>query len=154
MKIQIVEKFLERDECNTLMDYYKRYESDSIDWHGTWPLKITDSAVCTWRVREKLNEKAKDINGSEIDYVQIVKWPRGSSQPSHRDTAHDHTTLASIIYLNENIEGGETYFTDGVVIEPRIGRAVFFDGQYFEHGVNQIRHNERYSIASWYKMSE
>ena len=97
MKIQIVEKFLERDECNTLMDYYKRYERDSINWHGTWPLKITDSAVCTWRVREKLQVTARDIKVCSIDYVQIVKWPVGSSQPPHRDTAHDHTNLASII---------------------------------------------------------
>ena len=158
MRIQIYDKFLKPDECNSLINFYKNREEHSnecaAEWYGTWPLSITDS----WKdVHEKLNGQARDINNSVTDYVQIVRWPVGSSQPSHHDIAHEHTTLTSIVYLNEDFGGGETYFTDGLVIEPRIGRAVFFDGQFYEHGVNTIRllsgpfGNERYTISAWYK---
>jgi len=154
MRIQIYDKFLKPDECNSLINFYKSREEQAQDWYGTWPLNISDSCK---DVRDKLNGKSLYFNNSLIDYVQIVKWPVGSEQPAHHDTAHDHTTLASIVYLNEDFGGGETYFTDGLVIEPRIGRAVFFDGQYYEHGVNKIRllagpfGNYRYSVAAWYK---
>ena len=57
-----------------------------------------------------------------MEYVQVVRWPIGSKQNSHYDKAQDYTTLASIIYLNDNFIGGETYFTDGMTFAPRQGR--------------------------------
>ena len=104
--------------------------------------------LSTW---QKLNEKAIYANNSVIEYVQVVRWPIGSKQNPHYDRAQDYTTLASIIYLNDNFIGGETYFTDGIIFTPRQGRLILFDGQYFEHGVSDINTNERYVVAAWYK---
>ena len=70
---------------------------------------------------------------------------------AHLDMAEDRTTLSSIIYLNSNYNGGQTYFEEGTIFKPRIGRAIFFDGHYYKHGVTLVNNNTRYVVAAWYK---
>ena len=63
----------------------------------------------------------------------------------------DETTLSSITYLNDNFDGGRTYFEDGTTFIPKKGRSIFFDGQYYKHGVSKVENNIRYVVATWYK---
>ena len=46
-----------------------------------------------------------------------------------------YTDYASILYLNEDFEGGETYFEDGQVISPETGTCVIFQSMKHFHGV-------------------
>ena len=61
------------------------------------------------------------------------------------------TTLSSILYLNNDYEGGETYLEDGTLFKPREGRVLFLDGLYYGHGVSTVLKKERYTLAVWYK---
>src|SRR4051794_11977436 len=48
------------------------------------------------------------------DLLQIVKWSPGMSMPAHDDNAFEgvgHRQFSAIVYLNDDYEGGETYFT-------------------------------------------
>ena len=153
MIIQVYDRFLTPDECNSLMDFYKNNKDQSFEFGRDglcprMPLVITGEFIF---LQNKLNQKSLYVNNSVIDYVEIVRWPIGSKHLPHYDTAQDYTTLASIIYLNDNFVGGETYFTDGIIFTPRQGRLILFDGQYFEHGVSNVNTNERYVVAAWYK---
>ena len=87
----------------------------------------------------------------EIDWWQVVQWPPGSYQAFHSDTTSAKTKFTSITYLNDDFKGGETLFVDGTVISPYPGKTIFFDGQWFEHGVSTILKNTRYTLACWYK---
>ena len=46
--------------------------------------------------KNKLNNQALSINNSKIDWYEIVKWPKGSYQDLHLDTASSKTSLSSI----------------------------------------------------------
>jgi len=158
MIIQLYDRFLTPDECNSLMDFYENNKNKSISFgveneglQPRRPLDIIENTAEFNFLQNKLNQKSLYANNSELDYVQIVKWPIGSKQFPHYDEAWEHTTLASIIYLNDNFSGGETYFIDGIIFTPRQGRLLLFDGKYFEHGVNDVSTNERYVVAAWYK---
>ena len=45
------------------------------------------------------------LNNSVVDYFQIVKWPSPNiGKVLHLDHAHSHTSLSSIIYLNDEFD--------------------------------------------------
>ena len=98
----------------------------------------------------RLQEYAKYLKNSQIDWCHVVKGGDKSSMNLHYDQTSDKTTMTSLIYLNDNFRGGETYLDDGTVIAPKKGRILFFDGKYFKHGVNTT-HGERYVLSTWYR---
>ena len=82
------------------------------------------------------------------NYVQIVKWPEQSSQIKHKD--FDYHPFTSIIYLNDDYDGGETFVEDKV-IKKETGKIVGFEGSKLNHGVNKINKGTRFTIPIWYK---
>ena len=99
---------------------------------------------------EKLQTYASYLRNGELDWCHVVKWDKGAHMNPHLDTAKEDTVLTSLVYLNDDYRGGETYFMDGTVFEPKKGRALFFDGKYFVHGVNKTK-GIRYVLSSWYR---
>jgi hypothetical protein len=77
----------------------------------------------------------------------------GTYQPPHFDTASSQTVLTSITYLNENFVGGDTYFEDGAIIKPVIGRTLVFNGMKYVHGVKEILSGTRWTVPIWYEKS-
>jgi predicted 2-oxoglutarate/Fe(II)-dependent dioxygenase YbiX len=79
--------------------------------------------------------------------------------PPHRDDRHPnpedpHNTpwrfLASVIYLNDDYEGGEIYFPDqGMSIKPKHGQLIAFPGAWW-HGVTAVSNGLRYTSPAWY----
>ena len=69
----------------------------------------------------------------------------------HSDVASKHTVFTSILYLNDDFEGGFTEFADGTTVAPKKGRIVFYDGIHYWHKVTPITEGTRYTFASWYK---
>ena len=82
-----------------------------------------------------------------INYSQIVEWPEKSFQKLHFD--FDHHTHTSILYLNDNYEGGET-LVGTKVIHPKKGKIVLFEGNKIEHQVLKIKSGKRYTNPTWY----
>ena len=118
-------------------------------FNTTFPLLITK--IGPQFLKDKINQAGMDINNSVIDWFQIVKWPSpNEGKALHLDKNSASTILSSIIYLNDNYEGGHTYFGDGTTFVPVTGRAIFFDGQYYRHGVSAISKGPRYTVATWF----
>jgi hypothetical protein len=84
------------------------------------------------------------------ELMQITLWQKNSTQGMHLDEERSTTNLTSILYLNDDYEGGETYFENGVIIKPKKGKIVFFDGKKYPHGVHPLKNNNRYVLAVWY----
>jgi hypothetical protein len=66
------------------------------------------------------------------DLLQVMSWPVGLHMPPHADNANPdgsphamaHRDFSGIVYLNDDYEGGELYFTAlDTVIKPEQGRA-------------------------------
>ena len=148
MKTLIYDNLLTEDECNFAIDFYKNLEHEAEKFRDVYPLQILENEMSN--IQTKLSKISKEFN-AQIDWIQIVKWPIGSYQNLHFDLDSDETTLSSITYLNDNFGGGRTYFEDGTTFIPKKGRGIFFDGQYYKHGVSKVENNIRYVVATWYK---
>ena len=95
------------------------------------------------------------------DIFQLVQWPVGSSMRPHADRANPdgsphgmpYRAFAGILYLNDDYEGGELYFTAlDVAIKPRRGMFVGFTGGFrHEHAVTRIESGAvRMTMPSFY----
>jgi hypothetical protein len=145
--IIIKEDFITNEDIDKLFSYFENNKNNCMEWHGTYTLQLNDSFGY---LGELINEHAKQF-GAKIDWGKFVHWPKGSFQPLHFDNASDKTILSSIIYLNEDYQGGQTYFEDKTVVAPRNKRALFFDGTKYKHGVAPVTDGNRYTLAIWYK---
>jgi len=154
MITKIIDEFLTNSECDYLINFYKKNKNLSFSFRDVFPLNLDQFNIQNNSLeflRDKLNNEAFKINNSEIDWFEIVKWPEGSYQPLHFDTASEKTTLSSITYLNDDYEGGNTYYENDLTIKPVKKRSLFFDGNYYKHGVKKVTTNTRFVVAAWYK---
>ncbi len=142
-EIKIIDNFIDNKIINNLLNYYDVNKNEALKFRDTFTLNINDLSI-----KQIYNNIYKDI---VVDWLQIVKWPFNSYQDLHLDKASHETVLTSITYLNEDYVGGETYFKDGTVIKPKIGRTLVFDGMYYVHGVKAVKKGIRYTLPVWYK---
>ena len=149
MKTLILDDFLSKEECHLLIKHYESNTENIKKFRDVFPLPLNFERELDF-LTFKLNKVAKEFK-AQIDWFQIVKWPIDSFQELHFDTAKKETILSSIVYLNDNFEGGQTYFEEGTMFKPKKGRGLFFNGQYYKHGVTPIKKQTRYVVATWYK---
>jgi hypothetical protein len=96
----------------------------------------------------KLIKTIKNVNDKLfISHTEIVKWPTNTAQGAHFDFSFAPCT--TILYLNDNYEGGET-FLEKKIITPKKGNLIFFKGKTIEHGVKKITKGTRYTIPCWW----
>jgi hypothetical protein len=153
--IVILDDILTINECNQLIDIYEKNKDKSHVWGNPnfYPLNFNFiESEFTLNILKKIKSIAQMCNQNiVIDWAEITKWIPKTYMNLHTDDTSDKTILTSIIYLNNNYDGGETYLSEGTVIAPKIGRMVIFDGKKYEHGVNKILNNYRYTLPIWYK---
>lgn len=97
------------------------------------------------------------------DTLQIVRWFPGMEQPPHADDmtntdipGFDHRMFGSIIYLNDDYEGGQTYYPNyKISITPQAGKLAVHPGDPDHlHGVTKIEGGMRYTIASFWTLDK
>jgi predicted 2-oxoglutarate/Fe(II)-dependent dioxygenase YbiX len=96
------------------------------------------------------------------DTVQLVQWREGMFMPPHADRANPdgsphgmpHRDFASIVYLNDDYDGGELYFPRlDMVVKPRSGMLVAFTGGWHhEHAVLSVRSGLRLTMPAFYTL--
>lgn len=94
----------------------------------------------------------------------MSKWPVGGSQKPHADkewedgspAQENYYDIGSVIYLNDDYEGGEIYFPDhNIDLRPKPGTAIAFPGDlFFMHGVKELSKTERYTIPIFWTVPE
>jgi hypothetical protein len=94
------------------------------------------------------------------DTVQLVLWSEGIHMPAHADNANPDGSphgmawrnFSSIVYLNDNYDGGELYFTAlDAHIKPKAGMLVAFTaGFHHEHAVLKVLGGERLTMPAFY----
>jgi hypothetical protein len=90
------------------------------------------------------------------DLLQIMSWPVGVHMPPHADNANPdgsphamaHRDFSGIVYLNDDFQGGEFYFTAlDLVIKPKKGMLLAFTaGCYHEHAVLRVEGSQRLTM--------
>ncbi len=112
------------------------------------------------RITERLRSFYELVAPVFADTVQLVRWRPGMSMPTHADRAnpdgkpHDfpHRDFASIVYVNDDYEGGELYLPRlDMVIKPTLGLLVAFTGGWHhEHGVMRVAKKDRLTMPAFY----
>jgi predicted 2-oxoglutarate/Fe(II)-dependent dioxygenase YbiX len=91
--------------------------------------------------------------GATIVESQLVRYHRGGRYVEHRDRpAPDdpRRVLSVICYLNDDITGGATTFTElDVSVQPAAGVAIAFDPSLM-HRADPVVDGVKYVITSWY----
>jgi hypothetical protein len=144
------DNFLLPENCRNIINFYKSNTDNIYQFRDVFPLLLSVDKLDKNFVKD-IHDISIKLNNSIIDWAQIVYWPTGSFQDLHYDKASERTTLSSICYLNDDYEGGQTYFEDGTIFTPKKGRILFFDGKYYLHGVKKVTSGNRYVLAIWYK---
>jgi hypothetical protein len=163
---------LTKDECKYLVDF----ATNSNLWEsgGTkfWEARVINYSrvIATDKYAASLLLKANSscaklicetYNEKEIysDTLQLVRWFPGMSQPPHADdmtntdmVGYDHRHYGSILYLNDDYSGGNTYYPEhDIKISPVAGTLAIHPGDPEHlHGVTEIFGNMRYTIASFW----
>lgn len=153
----MLDDFLTKDECKQMISYYFQ-NPNKTDWNKKGPnnrvFMIGEDnprnhplVIYVW---DKMNAAVRHM-GLRIHWSQIYEWFPDSRMGKHIDTVHPDTVYTSVLYLNDDFEGGETFFGDGSRFAPRTGRIVFYDGVEHPHGVLRVKNKKRYVCAAWYK---
>lgn len=134
-----------------------------------------DVGLYLYELRDKVAKAIANAYGEEVvypDLFQIVRWFPGQEQPPHCDDMTDHKHeedlmlkpdgpglewyehrhYGSIIYLNDDYNGGQTYYPQhDVFITPKAGMLAVHPGDpNHMHGVTTVKDSIRYTIASFW----
>jgi hypothetical protein len=174
-----VENFLTKEETSSILDFaktIKEWESGGSDfWDDRSLNAITiynnvdkEIGLLLYNIREKVGKQIQESFHPDRkvypDLFQIVRWFPGQEQHPHADDMTNgdeeaakmfqHRHYGSIIYLNNDYEGGETYYPNyNVSITPQPGMLAVHPGDPDHlHGVTEIKNNIRYTLASFWSL--
>jgi hypothetical protein len=122
-------------------------------WYPTRNLKIENDLVVP-HIQSFIESKIRvklTVNDAEL-----MTWPIGSHSFVHVHQAggRENGDYNSLLYLNDDFEGGEFFTTTGLTIKPIKGRLTFFDGSKIYHGLNHVKNCHRYTLSIWWKNTE
>jgi predicted 2-oxoglutarate/Fe(II)-dependent dioxygenase YbiX len=166
--------FFSPEECKTFIDYL---ESANSQWQEscfynerimdpTAPIQLNTTSSLDMNylndLRSRMQVVAEEVFQRPLRNLSLSaqKWMTGSFAGDHSDNSELDGTpnawrenkLVTIIYLNDDYEGGELYFRDhDISISPKLGSVIVFDvGIENVHGVKTITAGDRTTImCSW-----
>ena len=147
-------KLLSKKECNFLIKFHDLYYGKIPMSRQSDNLKIIEMVPYMMQVKEfkqilcKLILEANKHDKVYLDYADLVGWhDKNTFMSGHKDYAHQD--LSSILYLNDNYEGGHTVIGNKV-IKPKTGNVIFLRGNKVLHSVTKLVKGRRYTLPSWY----
>ena len=112
------------------------------------------------RITKRIEEFYELTAPVYADFVHMIQWREGMFLNPHADRANPDGSrhgmpwrdFASVVYLNDDYEGGAFYFTAlDMVIQPKAGTLVAFTGGFHhEHGVLAITKGTRITLPAFY----
>jgi predicted 2-oxoglutarate/Fe(II)-dependent dioxygenase YbiX len=162
--VVIIENFISSEECKVVIDSI----DDKISWQSNTMQGIPDKVSNNLHEKPeafKILKNAMDRLQNEIEmhfgrqleegFPGIRMWSTGEYQPLHADGEDPEgnpneayiVDYGSVLYLNDDYEGGEIYFPDqGIDFKPNAGTVVFFpSNNMYIHGVREITNGIRYT---------
>lgn len=173
----MVPNFLSQADCKKLVDAARALENlNAIKnvkdpyWQGRMlyfreiatrlPAAASIMLDANRRTAEAISAKYKLIAPIYADLLQIVQWKTGMFMEPHADRANPdhsphitpHRDFGCVVYLNDDYDGGELYFTRlDQVIKPQAGMLLAFTGGWHhEHAVLKVTAGLRLTMPSFF----
>ena len=146
--------FLSKKECDFFIEFHDLHYGKAPGSKLSSILKIIEMLPVSHQItefREVLSKLIVEANKHDkvfLDYADLVAW-HGDGVFMKEHTDYPHQSLSSILYLNDDYEGGET-MVGNKIIKPETGKIIFFSGTKIPHGVKKLIKGRRYTIPSWY----
>jgi hypothetical protein len=140
------QKFFPEPEMLSSEDYYYKEMLDIT----TKMYSSLDAAF------EHYSKKIYPFAGENIknreDSIHLLRYGISGHLPAHQDQGTSSRVLSSVMYLNDNYEGGEIEFVNSKIkIKPEAGSIIFFPSNFlYVHEVHPITEGQRYSMPHWY----
>jgi len=173
---KIITNFLENDTCdlflkyaNSTNDWIKTGDSDFWDKRTIYHQKLIELGFdCRKIITDMKTVIEKEYELKEEIYADsliLCRWFEKSSQTPHCDNMidfeeqhkkHGHRHFGAIIYLNDNYDGGRTYYPEhNFEIIPKSGAlAVHLADCDHRHGVTEVTSGIRYTLASFWTFNK
>lgn len=137
---------------NEIEEYYRYRVSRGADprsFEDSRKITLIDDPIVS--VVKNAIEQVVQVNLTLRD-AELTCWPTGavSDLHIHNEKGREQTDYNSILYLNDNFEGGEFYTNTGITIVPKTGRLTFFNGSKVYHGVKPVLSGYRNTITFWW----
>lgn len=167
-----IKNFLTKEECRNLIDYFEGY---SQGWQMTcfFNARVMDplapyeagtdtgvSDVYIKNLRTRLQNEAEKVFSRDLRNLSLSahKWLTGAYADFHSDNteldgtpnAWRENKLVTIVYLNDDYQGGNLVFRDhDIDIAPEAGTVVVFDVGYQNiHGVTEVKSDTRWTMLA------
>ena len=179
----IIENFINKETCEAVIKYFDYLvENKVLKWNeisfygsqamGYWPtddrLKLFGlDADFFGQLKEKIKSKTEELLGFEVNEVSYhaQKWIEGAYAGYHSDNtplespeynSFERSKWAAFLYLNEDFEGGELYFSQyDVTFKPKAGMMIYFPaGANYQHRVNYVTSGTRYATTTFWKVEK
>jgi len=176
-KAKTIENFLSKEDAEYLIQ--KANESNLWESGGNefWDNRVInyarlknfdkESAIILLDANIRCGQRIKEEFDLDVpvysDTLQVIRWFPGMEQHPHADdmsntdiVGFDHRAFGSIIYLNDNYDGGHTYYPNyNFDITPKVGTLAVHPGDPEHlHGVTKIENGIRYTIASFWTLDK
>jgi len=175
--LKVIQKFL--PTINEWMDAGENQYAE--DGTCTYDSSYWTDRQCSWDILERINIDVFNIIDKYIQKMKvyleycfnvelstrppvIIKWRPGMEQRPHADKQMNDGRpnpfptydINSLIYYNDDFEGGELYYPDyDLIIKPKPGLAVAHPGDInYLHGVKPVIFGERYTTPSFYTITK
>ena len=150
-KVYVFENYLTKEACEK---YLKKIKDIGYrEKHASWEERTTDISddPIAETVRHFLNNRF--YLNLELDQVQTQNWHINSYGPLHKHDrdGRQNTVFNSLIYLNDDFEGGEFITQKGFVLKPKQGMLTFFNGSKIIHGTRRTLSKDRKTLIFWWK---
>ena len=152
--------FLSDQECDDLISFLhiRNQEGQMIKYDGTYVYDMKKVSPFNFKI-QKIRKRCKKYLLKQfkeyhlkLDYDQLVLWPPGSFKHLHTDPVNQGSNnkyvWASVFYLNDNFEGGETIIETEAIVPQRGGMAMF-NSSLLAHGVAPANNWRVVYIAWW-----
>lgn len=151
----VFENFLNKSSCqsyiNRILKKWNSFQNDNdrmYNWENK-TIEITSDPIVS-SVRYFLEEQLSIRLTCFQAQIQI--WPRNIEGNLHKHDSggRENTDFNSLIYLNDDYEGGEFYTEKGVCYKPTVGALTFFNGAVNMHGVKKVLGTHRFTLIFWW----
>ena len=174
----IQENFLSKEACDTIVTYVNnnlnKFDEDNSQDTNFWSKRVINLEQIESSFIRKLLIYKNAIVGNIIEKVagrkvypdsyQIIRWFKGYELHPHADKENPDGNphpfpwrdFASLVYLNDDYEGGQIYFPNKEIeLKPKPGTLIFFPGtSEFLHGVREVPEGIRYTLPTFYTFDE
>lgn len=165
-----VENFVTPEICDSIVEWFKNqkklgtnagsglFDNRTIPYSS---IEDTDIKRIINNYRFDITSLAREKFENKIypDYTDLVYWPLGLSMDVHADAVlldgtpalYPYRYCAGVCYLNDEYEGGETFFPNfNIEIKPKKGKVVLFPSNLeHQHGVREVK-GDRYTMPIWF----